>query len=120
MPSSKLARMVVALKARTDRGDIEWKFSGEENSFKVELTNYTVSIYVQYNFEGTEDVWMRIYAKDGSIIESFNDTNLSSSDIPGSESPYAYMSSLHQSARRIAFGVDKAIDEIISDIEDIF
>lgn len=75
---------------------------------------YSIRIHLRENWYGTEYAVVSIYNEEGSEIDTF--TSLSLQD----EWPEAneQLVQLYQSARRVALGVDKAIDSLLRELSD--
>lgn len=111
MADDKLVKLVRGLKKQTDAGRINWEPSDLVGVFQVSYPNYSIRIGVKVRSGGVEDIWISIINDIGDVVESFSDLTLK-----GMEKPYDVMASIYAEARRVAMGVNAALDELLIDI----
>jgi hypothetical protein len=100
MISSKDILLVKFLAEATETGRIKWESTAEANQFVTALKG-------KYKIELTKlgPCYMKMVDKDDKELLA-----LSSDD-------YGQVADLYELARRVAFSVDDAIDEIVKDLE---
>jgi hypothetical protein len=114
MADNKSADLIVKLRNKTLSGDVSWEGTENEGVFQAALTNYTLQILTRrtpYQSGGSEFV-LKIFNGEAQLIDEIADTDIQEHISNASE----IMSDLYQRARSIAMGLDKAIDNIISEL----
>lgn len=111
MADDKLVKLVRGLNKQTLAGKVAWESTDRVGVFQVSYPNYSIRISAKEN-ETSEDIWITIINDVGDTVESFSDVTISSS-LPNS---YRMMSNIYAEARRIAMGVNAALDEILGDM----
>lgn len=113
--------LIDRLYAKSEKGEIAWAETAQEGMFAVSFPNYTVTIAeVQGENFDERDYQIAISDSTGKLVESFTDADVARGmpDVPRSEF-YNRMRQLHEMARRIALGADKALREILEKLEEI-
>ena len=118
MAGDRYQKIVDLLIARTSGHDLDWKETADSDVFQVSLSNYSIILSEEprYTASGMFNHVLRSVRKfsvrnpDGTEIDSFTDD-----DLPQDYSPRT--SELFRNARRQALGVDRALDEILSELE---
>lgn len=115
MSSERVANLLMALKKKTDLGELHWTETESRAVFQVSFASYSVRLYQDANpFDSDEtDIVFQIINDSGDVVEEVRDTELSS----WFEKPFVFMRDLYESARRRAMGVDDAIDEIMRSLK---
>lgn len=119
MALDKLLVLFKRLTTASSSGKINWQRGSESSVFVSSFPNYSVSIEEEQYFDeeiGEPSVTYKLSILDqlGDIVEVVHPGTLVSL---GERDAYQQLQTLHESARRKAMGVDKAIDEIISILE---
>ena len=96
--------------SKTASNELEWKEGVYSASFQVSFPNYSLTLSENQRERGGYDYVISILDADGSIIDTFSDIDLG-------EGYYSKMVELYQNARRQALGVDKALDEILNELD---
>ena len=123
MTYQKLAILACRLHQRTVEGKIDWELTTANGVYQASFVNYSIRISVQPS-RATEEDDIRIVVLDdeGFEVESFLDVDFDSAsfkEIAGPDSnPYKIMRNTYDSARRTALGSEKAINEILADLDD--
>ncbi|MCE1016644.1 hypothetical protein LU640_05030 [Pseudomonas monteilii] len=112
MSNAKIARLLELLIERTESGELEWEPTVKSDVFQANFPRYSVRILTT-EAEIDIDIVLQIINEEGLVVESVRDPQLNGFV----ESAFLKMRALHESARRIAMGVDKALDEIIDFLE---
>ena len=100
MVTAKDILLVKFLTEATETGRIKWEFTAEENQFVTALKGKYKILLTKLG-----PCYMRMVDKDGKELLA-----ISSDD-------YGQVADLYELARRVAFSVDDAIDEIVGDLE---
>jgi hypothetical protein len=115
----KYRAMIDSLHRRTSQDSLDWRitFHGD---LEVKINNYSVRLSNFRDEEGEPFEKVELLKADGSVIDSFVDNFLSGLPVEGNEFPhyYAKMKSLREQAMRKAMGLDAAVDEILSELDD--
>ena len=119
MISNKIVTLVRRLFQQTQEGRLPWQETGREGIYQVVLQDYVISI-IGTSAEDAKDapVAAAAYALEirnakGTLLERITDEDISERlrDTDG------FMKDLHSRVRRIALGVETAIDRIIVELE---
>jgi hypothetical protein len=119
MPDNKLIKMIGLLQRRTDEQKISWEQAVDEDVYQTAFPNYTVQLgYKESSTQfGDIDYFIRILDEDNKIVEEATDVDLHNELVNEDMNTYKVMENLYKSARRQAMGVDKAINSILSELE---
>ena len=112
MANPKQIALIHHLHERSLDGTLEWTDSLVRNAFEVSLSNYTIRV-------STEDADYRVSIIDGfgRIVESFTDVDLDGEPAARTHTYYKMLSEIYDMARRIAYGVDEALDYILDELK---
>lgn len=114
MSNAKIAKLLNLLIEKTESGELEWEPTVKSDVFQANFPRYSVRILTREGETGFDlDIVLQIINEEGMIVESVSDPQVSDFI----ESAFLRMRALHASARRIAMGVDRALDEIIDFLE---
>lgn len=113
MSNSKIARIIQGVDKKTKAGEIDWETTEKEDVFQASLANYSIRLSFQEGELGN-DYWFTIINNEGLVIESVSDVQLSGE----LEGAYRLMDELYSSSRRVALGVDEALDELLNIFDD--
>jgi len=110
----KEAEFVRRLHARTANGDITWYKTDTDGVFQVQLQDYLVQVNQRWADENGDSVYtyVTVFNNEGGLIDSFNDNMLLESEALGADASFL-MSELFENARRIAMGMEQALDDLI-------
>ncbi|MEN6441924.1 MAG: hypothetical protein ABFD97_25465 [Syntrophobacter sp.] len=110
----KQAEFVKRLHGRTLDGDLNWYKTESDGVFQFQFPDYLVQVYQRWadDNEDTVYTYISIFNKEGGLIDTFNDTALSESESMGADSTF-FMVDLYENARRIAMGMEQALDNLI-------
>ncbi|WP_116817757.1 hypothetical protein [Pseudomonas syringae] len=111
MADEKLIKLVTELNKQTSAGKVAWESTDLVGVFQVSYPNYSIRISSRERND-VEDVFITIINSVGDVVESFSDVTLSSDF----SSAYRLMSNTYFEARRIAMGVNAALDEILAEL----
>lgn len=116
MNGDKLARLVARLAEKTLAGEIAWEKTSKAGVFQSNFPEYVVRILSResQDYPNDFDYIVRIYDQAGDMVEEAEDRGLVKG---GWDEAYATMKNMYVAARKQAFGVDKAIDALLSELE---
>jgi hypothetical protein len=114
MRDPKMVRLISKLAAKTFSRELAWASTEVDGWFEVTFPEYSIRIFQQLR-RGETFIVLRIYNANGQLIDEVDDSGFELSDF--SEEPFSFMSKLYDAARRSAFGVDVAVDNILSSLE---
>jgi len=119
MAAPKYERVVDRLVEKTENNEINWKESPITDVYQVSFLNYSVTISEVYNAsQEVPDYVVSILNSEGKTVDSFSDVDLDRDRDMGSGGKYLkILRDLYQNARRQALGVDKALDEILNELD---
>jgi hypothetical protein len=121
MTDHKLLALVQKVEAKTSSGELRWEATTVENLFQATLSTSILQISETASpFAPAPDFMLTILSKDGIHLESISDEALTKlSNEAELEAGYAYkiMGSIFREAKRQSLGVDKAINDILSELD---
>ena len=117
MTNPKLAELVRRVHERTMAGKLAWEESSSRNVFQISFPKYTVQTSYQSGREGSIDYLIRILNEENVVIEQATDVDLEN-DLGDTGVSYKLMEELYLTARRIAMGVDQALDTLLESLGD--
>lgn len=111
MSNEKLINLARRLNLSTSEGVINWSATEKSGVFQTSLAGYAVRANVRKSklHSGENEYFIAIIDPFGDVVEEMGDEEF--------DGGYSIMKSLYDSARREALGVDKAIDEILKDLD---
>ena len=114
MSDQKMWILVDKLIIKNESGEIKWERTPEDKAFQTSFTNYTVKISTRANRESPRelDYLIGIFNDEGTLIEETSDLELREFD----EIIFKRLKIFYESARRKAFGVDVALDDLIQEL----
>jgi hypothetical protein len=111
MRSEKYRQLIDRLTAKTARRELGWKEGAYPGGFQVSFPNYSLAIAPGQDIDGPH-VSMSIINSMGNIIDEFSEMDFA-------ELEYRHkLFDLYQAARRQVFGVERALDEILIELEE--
>lgn len=115
MADLKVYRLIIRLDEKTKNGELKWESTITGGEFQVSFKDYSVGI-VEYDNRRTNviDMHLKIYDSKGELIEVASDTDFQ--DNPHTPKAYDMFASIYDGARRMALGVDDALDAILSEL----
>jgi len=112
MVNERIVKLIERLHQRTMDGKITWEQTNIEGVFQIAFPEYSLKISKsESSHDYSISIFLQIYNKDGILIEGVHDGQL----MP--MIPFSTMEELYYNARRTAMGVDKAIDDILSELD---
>lgn len=115
--TTKYFDLLDRLVEQTNGGNLKWEETVENRSFMVSFPNYTIRVSQEDGENDMTDYVISIINNEGSVIDRFSDVTLSQMRPGGSY--FTMMEELFNNARRNAFGADKALDDILSELSDL-
>ena len=112
MANPKQMAIVQHLHERSLDGTLEWTDSIIRGAFEVSLSNYTIRVSVE-----NEDYRVSIVDGQGTTVESFTDVDLDRGAGATNQGYYKMLSEIYDMARRIAYGVDEALNSILAELK---
>lgn len=120
MAYKKLAILANGLYRKTLAGNINWKETEIDGVYQASLASYSVRISLDESEAGrASDVRISIVSGEGSVIESFTDEDLDQEwllELTVEEHRYRIMYGIYETARRLALGSEKAVNDILSEL----
>jgi len=91
----------------------------DDGIFQAGFPNYTIKLFARTSplDSSALDYVIRILDAEGETIEEVADTDFDTAELRRNEA-YDLMKETYTAARRIAMGVDKALDNILSELAD--
>ncbi|OGG48863.1 MAG: hypothetical protein A3F84_28115 [Candidatus Handelsmanbacteria bacterium RIFCSPLOWO2_12_FULL_64_10] len=113
MADQKLSSFVVRLYRKTRSGELQWKQTGARDVFMAQFTKYSVFIHKCFDEdERSEFFKLVIWNEDGEVVEELPSYVLREHVQEADE----MLSEMYSTARRVAMGVDKALDALLEDL----
>jgi hypothetical protein len=118
MPYEKTRKLVVMLAKRTAGGHVAWEETNEENVFQAAFPGYAVRVAAKDEEDGVSYT-VHLHNESGQLIEEIRSVDIREDDSRGAyQEAYELMRSLYEGARRRAMGVEEALDQILSKLEE--
>ena len=121
MAYQKLASLAHKLYQRTIDGKIGWELTTMNGVYQASFADYSIQIsQVTSRGGGAEDIKVSIVDGEGTEIESFLDAELSEEwlfEMGVPKSSYEIMKDTYDTARRLALGSEKAVNDILSELD---
>lgn len=116
MVSKKIVVLVRRLFQMTQEEKLLWQETGREGVYQIGIDDYIVQVAEQRSDEPAAKpaYELRICNAKGVVLEQINDNDIKER-VHHAE---GFMCDLYQRARRIALGVETALDKIIKRLED--
>lgn len=106
MAYDKLIRLARLIYEKTKNGEIKWEATPDEGTFQASLASYSILVTRAPDGEPT----LQICNEQGQVMEELTWSDAVNAD-------FREMVELFELARRIAMGVEKALDELIGTLE---
>ena len=95
-------------------GNLQWEKTADEGVFQTIVASYIL----RYKHKTHGNIYtIELYNSDNEMVDRFTDEELTDNDEYESELVFSKMSSAYDKARRQAMGTEKAIDDIISELD---
>lgn len=121
MTTDKYYKLFMQLYERTAAGSLSWQETVDKGTYIVSFSSYSVEISqisTEHDFE--HDVVIRIRDSNGEFVESIADRDVGANLSGDARSNfYLQCEALYKMARRTALGADKALDSILTDLDNI-
>ncbi len=112
MAYDKRTALVLRVCQSTDRNEISWQETEAEGVFQADFPDYSIRVSKRSVSRGeAPDIILAILDSEGTILDEVSDDEVSE-DI-GVQKAYPMMLDLYETARRIALGVEKALDDLL-------
>lgn len=117
----KYRNLVRRLYDKTTMGQIDWDVDRNDEIY-CSLSNYDVHLKSSRDADGEPLEIVELRNKDNQPVDSFDDVFINEVifDVPGVDNYYQMMQFVRSAARRKAMGADKALEEVLKDLEDDF
>ena len=125
MAYPKLAHLVYKLHEKALTGNILWEETATNGVYQASFVDYSIQISTQPSREvDGEEVGVRfsIIDSQGNQVESFLDADLDQKwfkEFGLTDNPYKIMIDTYGIARRSALGAEKAVNDILSELDDV-
>jgi hypothetical protein len=118
MNDNNLILLIKKLIDLTSKNSLNWEVTDKDDVFQLSFPQYTIRLSLnQSPSSPLEDAYfIKIFNSNGQLVESVNDEDIKE-QLPGS---FSKLRELHSQARRKSLGVDKAIDDILHELNFIF
>ena len=122
MSSAKHKTLIDLLISKTAKGEISWRQTIDEDSYKVDFARHSLKLtYIDTSERGDAECIVTLINEQGQEADSFTDSDLDDHSKPNPSEKYYWfrkMKELFLSARRSALGSDKVLDEIMNELGD--
>lgn len=107
--ASKIVQLIEQLHTRTMDGKVRWEQTERKDVYQAAFPNYALRIATQGNVNNPDYV-LTIYNEEGGIIEDVSDVDLQE-DLDNS---LETMRGIYEAARREAMGIEKALNDLLT------
>lgn len=116
MPDKRIL-LLQQLRRRTLEGTLNWEETADDGAYQATFSNYGVRIRTMWNREhDSPDYQLELYNSNGHLIEEISSDALH--EVDPKAGAYQIMAQMFETARRIAMGVEQALDEILQELDD--
>jgi len=119
MNAEKQHEMVSKLYQSTVDENIAWEKTAQKEAFQVTVKNYVLTILLEGEDLDDPSCRLQICDLDGDVVDNIVWSNLKDVVTPDKTPGQRILYQLHDTARRSAMGSDKAIKEIIAELDSI-
>ena len=120
MTEEKVIALVHMVDARTGAGHLKWEKTATDFEFQTTLSSFVIRIGRFSTREEPDCFVVSLVDKSGTELESISDRALmqmvSKTGMILQEGTYTLMERIFTNAKRQALGVDKAIDDILTEL----
>jgi hypothetical protein len=110
--SGKYRQLISQLLEKTADGRLEWRETGEPNTFQVSFSNYSVLLSMGQTVPGGPVYRLQLLNSEGRAVDSFSAVEI------GREYQ-EFAADLYRHARRQALGAEKAVDAILDALKSV-
>ncbi|HEY3281193.1 MAG TPA: hypothetical protein VGN26_02890 [Armatimonadota bacterium] len=114
MPTAKHIEMLRLLHSQTLKGVTAWETTAEDDVYLASFPSYGVAIRSWDASDGT-GYSLQITNNEGSVVAELRAGDFEGPDLRVSEA-YSLLKETFEGARRIAMGVDQAVDSILDNL----
>ena len=115
MISNKIVKLVRRLFQMTQENKLQWVETGREGVYQLAIDDYIVRVAEEKADDQSPTKYvLRVCNAKGIVLEQVSDVDISERVHEAGE----FMQDLYQRARRIAMGVETALDRIIQRLEE--
>ncbi len=108
-PSPKMPMLIERLVDKTNRGELNWEVTSQEDVFQVSFPEFSIRLFPIQRDETRIDYALAIFDQEQKLIDEVTDVVLA----PLMGNAFEIMDSLYSAARRNALGVDLAIENVL-------
>lgn len=113
---SKAKEIFLKLYGKTQRGEISWEETEEEEEFQTAFPGYSIRIGRERDqYKALPYYYLKIFNEQGKLLEVIREADILGEW--GEKEPTPAMLDLYEMARRIAMRVEEALDHILSELE---
>lgn len=113
MADQRILTLINRLRERTDQGKVSWREADRGDAFLASFSNNSVSVSQRESRQGSgAEYVIRILNSWGDTIEEVGDEDFQNQEV------YETMKNLFDKARRIALGLDEALDSILKELDE--
>jgi hypothetical protein len=110
MANARLLRLAQRIAAKTEDEELSWEETTDDNVYTVSFPRYSIAIARSpETIEKYEYFSLRVFNEKGQLIDQMIDREASTENID--------LGKLFNEARRNAMGADKALDELLLELE---
>jgi hypothetical protein len=112
MIPEKFYTLLEKIYLKTNEGSLKWKPTVEENTFEIKLNSGTFSI-----MKSGDDYLIQILNADGVVIDYYWNKEIDGKIL--GDNSHTVLTSLYTLARSKALGLDKTIDAMLKNLNDM-
>lgn len=118
MADRKLLTLVDRLHRKTLAGQVPWTETTSQNEYAANFSGLSLSIKTLFDPDWPDkpDYVVKILNTEGRLVEEFSNVELSTLVTDAEPHPYKLLEEIYRGARRIAMGVDNALDLLLNEL----
>ena len=120
MADDKLLVLIQRLSDQTNQGNVKWEKTVDDGVFQASFPGYSIHILTRTSRipqASDPDYVLEIYNDDGVLIEQADDVDFK--DLGLDPPIFTTMEQMYTKARRMAMGVDRALDSLLGSLDDL-
>ena len=122
MTEEKLITLAEKLEAKTVAGTMFWEQTALDDQYQTNLSTVVIQIASLNTEDGGVDYKLILIDHAGNVVEVMYDedlTNMYKRVGKASKNGFYLLQSIYKNAKRSALGVDKTLDKVLTELDDV-
>lgn len=116
----KYQKLIHLLFEKTQKDELSWELEPWSNRLQCKFGSHTVALFSKESPDGEPYIYLSVINAHDDEIDTIYDSELSDLRTGDQDFPtyWLYMTKLYKMANRKAKGIDRALDDILSHLDD--